>query len=307
MKISVCIIWLFMLAGNAYAQENLFEPLPIATGDLTPKASLGKSLFHDPVLSKDGSVSCATCHPLLNYGVDNLPKSFGVDNVRGKRNTPTVWNARYNFSQFWDGRAHNLVEQVLVPIVSPLEMNASLDSVIERLKQNKSYNKQFNNIFDDGVTAENLASVIAEYEKTLISPGSRFDQYLRGDEKALSDDEKEGLKLFKQKGCIACHNGINIGGTLFQKIGMFGEFETSEEVDYGRYEITKKAFDKFRFKVPSLRNVEKTAPYFHDGSVPTLHRAVEIMVKLQLGRELDNNDIDKIVSFLKTLTGKVHD
>jgi len=307
MRLAIYGLLTLLLVGNLDAKENLFEALPHANGALSGKASLGKLLFHDPILSKDQSVSCATCHSLLKYGVDNRPKSIGIDNAIGKRNTPTVWNARYNFVQFWDGRAKSLKDQVLFPITNRDEMNETLESVVLKLKQKKSYNDQFNALYDDGVTADNLADVIAEFEKTLITPDSKFDLYLRGDENALNAQEKEGLNLFKTKGCIACHNGINIGGTLFQKLGMFEKFESKGEVDLGRYEITKKVFDKYTFKVPSLRNVNKTAPYFHDGSVSTLKEAVEIMVNLQLGRKLDEGDINKIVLFLKTLTGKVHE
>ena len=295
-----------LLVGDLAAKENLFEALPLTVGKLSEKARLGKLLFHDPVLSKDNSISCANCHPLLNYGVDNLSKSIGINKAKGKRNAPTVWNSRYNFVQFWDGRARTLKEQAVFSITNELEMNETLESVVLKLRQNKSYNSQFNALYDDGVTADNLADAIATFVKTLITPGSKFDQYLRGDEKILSVEEKEGLVLFKEKGCIACHNGINVGGTLYQRIGMFKKFDSKEE-DLGRYELTKKLFDKYTFKVPGLRNVNMTAPYFHDGSVATLKEAVEMMVELQLGRELDEKDINKIVMFLKTLTGKVHD
>jgi len=290
-----------------YASENLFEPLPIEKVTLSPKAKLGKALFHDTILSQDNTVSCASCHPLVNYGVDNLPKSFGVNNTLGKRNTPSVWNARYNLAQFWDGRAKDLKEQALIPIITPCEMNETIESVLIKLKNNPTYNQNFQHLYDDGVSADNLADAISRFEETLISSDSKFDRFLRGDNNALNSQEKEGLHLFKSKGCVACHNGINIGGTLYQKIGMFEKFNSMDKDDLGRYNITKKPFDKYAFKVPSLRNVEKTAPYFHDGSVESLKGAVELMVELQLGRELDQDEIDKIVLFLKTLTGKVHE
>ena len=307
MRLAIYGMLSLLLVGNVDAKENLFEALPNANSTLSAKASLGKLLFHDPILSKDQSVSCATCHPLLKYGVDNRPKSIGIDNAIGKRNTPSVWNARYNFAQFWDGRAKSLKDQVSFPITNRDELNETLESVVLKLKRNKSYNDQFTELYDDGVTADNLADAIAQFEETLITPDSRFDLFLRGDENALNALEKEGLNLFKSKGCIACHNGINVGGTLFQKLGMFERFESKGELDLGRYEVTKKVFDKYTFKVPSLRNVDKTAPYFHDGSVSTLKEAVETMVRLQLGRELHEDDINKIVLFLKTLTGKVHE
>lgn len=296
-----------ILTGNINAEENLFEALPHTNRELSKQALLGKRLFHDPILSKDNTLSCATCHPLLNYGVDGLKKSIGFNKAKGKRNAPTVWNARYNFAQFWDGRAGTLQEQAQFSITSPREMNESLESVVRKLKQDKSYNNQFKLAYSNGVTKENLLDAIAEFEKTLITVDSKFDLYLKGDKNALSKDEKEGLMLFKAKGCVACHNGINVGGTLFQKIGVFKDFDTSGDVDYGRYEITKKSFDRFSFKVPGLRNVEMTAPYFHDGSVATLKEAVQMMVELQLGREVDEEEVNKIILFLKTLTGKTYE
>jgi len=296
-------IFLYCLCAN----EDLFEALPTETKSLSPKAKLGKLLFHDAILSKDNTISCASCHPLLQYGVDNLAKSLGVNQVVGKRNTPTVWNARYNLAQFWDGRAKDLKEQALMPITNPCEMNETLEAVITKLKHSKAYNKHFGELYTDGVNVNNLADALATYGETLITPNSKFDQFLRGDKSALSTKEREGFELFKSKGCVACHNGINVGGTLYQKIGMFEAFDSSEKPDLGRYNVTKNLFDKHVFKVPSLRNIEKTAPYFHDGSVETLKEAVETMAALQLGRELDETDIDKIVLFLKTLTGKVHE
>ena len=302
------IVLLFLLSFcSLAAEERLFNALPLTNPVDLQKAELGRSLFHDPILSKDGSISCSTCHPLLNYGADGLQKSFGINGKRGERNTPTVWNALYNSSQFWDGRAKTLEEQALGPIINPIEMGETLSSVIEKLKKNKKYFQRFNALYSDGITVKNLANVIAEFERTLITPHSKFDNYLNGNYEALNDQEKEGLKLFKSKGCVACHNGMNIGGTLFQKIGIFGSLQTEGTPDLGRYGVTKSVLDKYYFKVPSLRNVEKTAPYFHDGSVATLKEAVEVMVKLQLGRELQEDEIESIVSFLKTLTGKVHE
>lgn len=300
------ILFLFLIS-SLDAKENLFKALPKTETGADKKAELGRMLFHDPILSKDGTVSCSSCHPLINYGVDNLPRSFGVNNAVGERNTPTVWNAVYNFSQFWDGRSKDLEEQALEPIINPLEMNETLANVIDKLSSSKTYKQRFEEIYPDGITQKNLANAIAEFEKTLTTPDSKFDRYLRGDETALDSREKEGLRLFKSKGCIACHNGMNIGGTLYQKIGIFETFSGTGSEDLGRYNVTKKPFDKYYFKVPSLRNVEKTAPYFHDGSVATLKDAVTIMVSMQLGYELRDDEIEDILSFLRALTGKVHE
>jgi len=301
------ILFLFFLTLSFYANENLFKALPLNEPVYTQKVKLGQKLFHDTLLSKDNTISCATCHPVLNYGVDNLSKSIGIKGQKGDRNTPTVWNAVYNFSQFWDGRAKDLKEQALDPIINPKEMGETLASVVEKLKKDEYYVREFDEIYEDGISANNLADAIAEYEKTLTTPKSKFDSYLRGDISALSAKEKEGLKLFIDKGCIACHNGQNIGGNLYQKSGVYEEIQTEGSPDLGRYNITKKIFDKYYFKVPSLRNVEMTAPYFHDGSAVTLKDAVAIMVKSQLGRQLKDEEIDDIVLFLKTLTGRVHE
>ena len=301
------ILFLFFLTLSFYANENLFKALPLNEPVYTQKVKLGQKLFHDTLLSKDNTISCATCHPVLNYGVDNLRKSIGIKGQKGDRNTPTVWNAVYNFSQFWDGRAKDLKEQALDPIINPKEMGETLASVVEKLKKDEYYVREFDEIYEDGISANNLADAIAEYEKTLTTPKSKFDSYLRGDISALSAKEKEGLKLFIDKGCIACHNGQNIGGNLYQKSGVYEEIQIEGSPDLGRYNITKKVFDKYYFKVPSLRNVEMTAPYFHDGSAVTLKDAVAIMVKSQLGRQLKDEEIDDIVLFLKTLTGHVHE
>ena len=301
------IFFLFYLTFTIYANEPLFKELPLSEPVDAQKSKLGQKLFHDTLLSKDNTISCATCHPILNYGVDNLSKSRGINGQEGDRNSPTVWNAVYNFSQFWDGRAKDLKEQALVPITNPKEMGETLESVIKKLKKDTYYSQEFEEIYDDGVSASNLADAIAEYEKTLTTPNSKFDAYLRGDENALNAQEKEGLKLFKDKGCVACHNGRNIGGNLYLKSGIYEGIQRERKPDLGRYNITKKVFDKYYFKVPSLRNIEMTAPYFHDGGVADLKDAVKLIVKAQLGRELKDDEIDSIVLFLKTLTGKVHE
>ncbi len=301
------ILFLLCLIFILPANEPLFKALPLNEPVHAQKSKLGQKLFHDTLLSIDNTVSCASCHPVLNYGVDNLSKSFGVKGQIGDRNSPTVWNAVYNFSQFWDGRARDLKEQALVPITNPKEMGETLESVIIKLKNDEYYARRFEEIYEDGVSAHNLADAIAEYEKTLTTPDSKFDAYLRGDTEALNVKEKEGFELFKNKGCVACHNGQNIGGNLYQKSGVYEAIQTQGPLDLGRYLVTKKIFDKYYFKVPSLRNVEMTAPYFHDGSVENLKDAVKIMLMSQLGRSLSEEEVDSIVAFLKTLSGTVHE
>lgn len=292
---------------NYLSAEDLFLPLPQSIEFHKKKVNLGKKLFLDNRLSKDNTISCASCHSLENYGVDSLKTSFGINAQVGSINAPTVYNSRYNFVQFWDGRAKNLHEQAKGPIVNPIEMGSSFDEVISKLSKDDSYKLAFSEIYGDGITIENIANAISEFEKTLLTPDSKFDKFLRK-EINLSKEEAKGFDLFKSKGCIACHNGINIGGNLFQKIGIFGKFEKDEDVqthDLGRFNVTKKESDKFYFKVPSLRNVAKTAPYFHDGSIKTLEEAVKKMAYHQLGRDLKKDEVYKIVKFLETLTGEI--
>ncbi|QDF29816.1 cytochrome-c peroxidase [Halarcobacter anaerophilus] len=265
------------------------------------KAILGKKLFFDTRLSKDNTISCATCHDLSNGGDDGLSVSFGVEGLKGTVNAPTVLNSVFNFRQFWNGRAKSLEEQALGPIENPVEMGNKLDILVRNL-QNTEYKEMFEAIYGSLITKDNLVDAISEFEKTLITPNSRFDKYLLGDEKAITKYEKEGYEIFKNKGCIACHHGVNIGGNHYNKFGAFKEI-TSDNL--GRYDITKKEEDKYYFKVPSLRNVALTSPYFHDGREESLKKAVEIMASVQLGRPITKEEIDKIVAFLKTLTGQL--
>lgn len=283
---------------------NNITPIPLHVDDIDKsKARLGKKLFFDPILSRDGTVACVNCHLLELGGSDNLKFSIGIDGQLGSINSPTVLNSRYNFVQFWDGRAKNLKEQVEGPVENPVEMGHSFEKLVKKLKSTK-YNKNFKKIYKDGITKENIADAIAEYEKTLITPNAPFDKYLRGDKNAISKKAKRGYELFKKEGCIACHNGVNIGGNLYSKFGFFQE-EHGDNL--GRYNVTKNPEDKFVFKVPSLRNIEKTAPYLHDGRFETLKEVTQNMMNYQLGRIAKNEDIDSIVEFLKTLNGELID
>ena len=291
---------------------QIFKPIPAsmpgAEKDTKEMIELGKKLYFDPRLSKDNTVSCNTCHLLdkgKKAGVDNLPVSKGVGGKKGPRNAPTVWNAGFHIAQFWDGRAKDLVEQAKGPILNPLEMAMPNEkAVIDKLKKIPEYVELFKKAFPkdkEPLTYHNLARAIAAFERTLITK-DRFDDYLKGDKKALTAKEKEGLALFMDKGCITCHKGSLLGGDMFQKIGLVNPYPNKK--DLGRYEVTKKEEDKFVFKVPSLRNVALTAPYFHDGSVATLEEAVRQMAWLQLGKKLTDKEVESIVAFLKALTGK---
>jgi cytochrome c peroxidase len=287
------------------------EPiLPIPQSVVTDprKVALGKRLFHDPRLSKDKNVSCASCHNLAEGGADGRATSVGIGNAVGKRNAPTVLNSHFNLAQFWDGRAKTLEEQVSGPMQDPSEMGATLSMVLDRLRGDRSYLEAFRKIYDDGVQIANVENAVAEFERSLITPNARFDRYLRGDTEALTASEKNGYALFKNLGCASCHQGVNVGGNLFQRLGIVVDYVpehgTAEKADFGRFNVTGKEEDRFVFKVPGLRNVELTAPYLHDGSAADLETVVTIMARYQIGRQLSVEQVDDIVSFLKTLTGE---
>lgn len=295
----------FILIINIIICKNLLAvsilPIPQTIDIDRKKALLGKELFFDVKLSIDETISCATCHNLEDGGDDGLQFSVGVKGALGKLNAPTVLNSVFNFRQFWDGRAKDLKEQALGPIENPIEMAHNLNDLVYKLKNSHYYSKFFS-VYKDGITKDNIVDAIAEFEKTLITPNSRFDKYLLGDEKAITKYEKEGFELFKNKGCITCHHGINVGGNHYN---IFGAVVDVKNFNFGRYNITKDEDDKFYFKVPTLRNIELTAPYFHDGREYDLKNAVKIMALVQLGRPINDEEIDKITAFLKTLTGKI--
>ena len=291
---------IFLLVLTSVAAEPI-TPLPQQIHVNSEKAALGKLLFFDTLLSVDNTISCASCHHLEEGGDDNLKFSFGVKGKEGDINAPTVYNAVYNFRQFWNGRAKNLEEQVADPIVNPVEMNHSFEKLIPILRKTH-YNERFKKIYRDGITRNNIANAIAEYEKMLITPNAPFDRFLRGDRSAISEEAKEGYILFKSKGCITCHHGINIGGNLYNKFGVMDDIESNRT---GRYEVTKKEEDKYYFKVPSLRNVALTAPYLHDGRFETLDATVKFMAHYQLGRVITQEEVDDMVAFLDALTGDI--
>jgi cytochrome c peroxidase len=305
------LLMMVFLSGPALCDKSLQEPItPIPESVRLPlnKVKLGEKLFNDTRLSRDNSISCASCHDLKLGGADGLPFAIGIDNQAGGINTPTVLNSGYNFRQFWDGRAVSLEDQAPGPVHNPIEMDSNWTQVLTKLSQTPYYREQFVLIYPNGMTADNIIDAIATYERSLITPNAPFDRYLRGERSAISADTREGYSLFKSYGCITCHQGINVGGNLYQRFGIFGNPFTDSGVvqkeDLGRYNITGKAEDRYTFKVPGLRNVEKTAPYFHDGSAATLEDAVQAMAHYQLGTELGNDEIGKIVLFLKSLTGQ---
>ena len=283
-------------------------PLPMSMQMNTKKVALGSRLFHEPKLSADGSISCASCHDLARGGVDRQPRSRGIGGREGNINAPTVFNSGFNFRQFWDGRAEALEDQVDGPLQHPAEMGATWPQALAFLNADATYRKEFAALFPDGVSAANVRDAIATFERSLATPNSRFDRFLRGDAKALGETERAGYKLFKQIGCTSCHQGVNIGGNSYQRLGVMEDYFTVRGkitgADLGRFNITRREEDRYLFKVPSLRNVALTAPYLHDGSAKSLHDVVAIMARYQLALTLDAADIDRIVAFLHSLTGE---
>jgi cytochrome c peroxidase len=278
---------------------------------LTPeKIALGKKLYFDKILSKDQTISCNSCHDIAKYGVDQLATSPGNDGENGTRNSPTTFNAAAHIAQFWDGREPHVEAQAGGPVLNPVEMAmASEQDVIDRLMAHAEYPELFKAAFPEaeGITYDLMKTAIGAYERTLSTP-SKFDNYINGDLAALNEQEIQGLKDFKEVGCVTCHMGATLGGNMFQKFGIYGDYwehTQSANIDNGKFEVSQNEADKFIFKVPSLRNIEHTFPYFHDGSVNSLEKSVEIMAKTELNKDLTPEQIENIVVFLKSLTGEI--
>lgn len=293
------------------AGDKPIEPIPLQLSLDSEKVVLGKQLFHDPKLSETNTISCASCHNLARGGTDHRPRSRGNKGQIGTMNAPTVLNSGFQFKQFWDGRATSLEEQIDGPVHDETEMGSNWPEIIEKLSQSPDYVQAFDKIYDDNISANHIKDAIATFERSLYTPNARFDQFLRGNTNALTNAEKEGYQRFKAYGCVACHQGMLLGGNMYQKFGIFGNYIQDRggesEVDWGRYNVTGKAEDRYVFKVPSLRNVISTAPYFHDGSAQTLDEAIKIMIKYQLGREANQKDVDLIIHFFQTLSGELNE
>jgi cytochrome c peroxidase len=306
--LALCLLVGYSVTAHAEPLDEPLKPLTAAPALDPKRVQLGQRLFNDPRLSVNNTLSCASCHRLDKGGADDKPFSLGFDGKPVEVNTPTVFNASLNFHQFWDGRVDTLEEQVHIVVTSPVEMGSDWKTVVKRIADDPGYARDFADAYPGGVTQPNIQGALADYERTLLTPNSRFDQYLLGNTDSLTPREKFGYQRFKEYGCIACHQGVNIGGNMFQKFGVMGDYIQDQgnptRADEGRFNITGDEADRQVFKVPSLRNVAVTAPYFHNGSAPTLERAVEVMFKYQLGREPQKNDTQLIVEFLKTLTGE---
>ena len=313
----VILDWLDELKGL------VIEPIPSKDSLVLDqgKVLLGEKLFHDKRLSADNSLSCASCHDLTKGGTDQMRFSTGIHGTKGHINSPTVFNSVYNIKQFWDGRADTLEAQASGPVHNPAEMGSSWDEVLSKIRDDKELLEMFKASFGvksgKEITGEMIASAIAEHEKSLITPGSRFDQFLNGNRDAINAEERQGFELFKKYNCTNCHLGPAVGGTSFEKMGLAKDYfadrtaglnglkkMAASKEDNGRYNFNHKEDYRYKFKVPTLRNIELTYPYFHDGNVATLNEAVRIMAEYQVGKKPSAREIELIVKFLRTLTGE---
>ena len=310
-----------LLADNAEETflkqaKSIFGPLPrVMTSEKNPvtpeKVKLGKILFYETRISVDGTVSCARCHPFGLYAADGLKKPIGNNCKLNPRNAPTILNAAAQISAHWIGNRTDVEDQAKQSVIGPPSFGMpSHEAVEKKLKEIKGYGELFKRAFPgetDPITVDNLAKAIGAFERTLVTP-SRFDSFLKDDVTALNEQEKRGLRTYIEAGCIMCHFGPYLGGQTYQKFGIvepYWKYTKSEPIDEGRYVVTKNEADKYVFKVPIHRNVARTAPYFHDGSVEKLEDAVRIMGKIQLGKDLDKTQVEEVVTFLKCLTGKI--
>ncbi|MCL1145840.1 cytochrome-c peroxidase [Shewanella sp. 10N.261.52.F9] len=300
----ISIALLSTLSIGANASNEPIEIIPAAVITNPEKVELGKMLFFEPRLSKSGFISCNSCHNISTGGVDALPTSIGHNWQQGPINSPTVLNAEYGLAQFWDGRAKDLKEQAAGPIANPKEMGFTHDLAVDTVRSMPAYQARFADVYNSKeINIDMITDAIAEFEKTLVTPNAPFDLYLQGDKAAITEQAKAGYQLFKDKGCVSCHNGPAVGGTMYMKMGLVKPFHTNNPAE-GRKGVTGKEADKFVFKVPTLRNIELTYPYFHDGSVWDLEEAVNTMADIQLGQKLSNKEVKEMVAFLNSLTGE---
>lgn len=296
------------LAADPFKDE-IVQPLPLSVEVDARKAALGNKLFHDKRLSKDNTLSCAGCHDLEKGGTDQAKTSTGVGEAIGPINAPTVYNAGFQFLQFWDGRSADLQEQADGPVNNPIEMATNWEEVIPKLEQDEALTQEFLAVYPEGYSKDTITEAIAEFEETLITPNAPFDKYLMGDENAIGEDAKEGYAHFKEFNCATCHVGKILGGQSFEKIGLKADYYADRGIevipeDLGRFNVTKDENDRYRLKTPTLRNITVTYPYFHDGSTSDLGEAVEVMAKYQVGKTLSPQQNEQIVAFLETLTGE---
>ena len=285
------------------AADEPIQPIKPAVVTQPALVELGKKLYFDPRLSRSGFISCNSCHNLSMGGSDNLSTSIGHNWQKGPINAPTVLNSSLNVAQFWDGRARTLREQAGGPIANPIEMAFTHELAVETLESIPQYVAEFRQAFGPGaIDIDRVTAAIAAFEETLVTPNARFDRWLEGDRNAITAEERAGYEIFKASGCTACHNGPLAGGASFRKMGVVEPYRTDNPAE-GRFAVTGRDADRFSFKVPTLRNVELTYPYFHDGAANTLAEAVDVMGRIQLGKRYTTEENARIVAFLKTLTG----
>jgi cytochrome c peroxidase len=318
--VAALIVWLMHGDGDpdpgivmtiAEHGGEALSPLPLVPNLPPEKVALGRALFSDVRLSHDNTLSCASCHDLATAGHDRRKVSVGVAGAVGSINAPSVFNATLNFVQFWDGRAETLEDQVSGPVHNPVEMASSWPEAIAKLNEDEKFRREFTHAYPNGIEAASLVDAIATFERTLLTQNAPFDRFLRGDLQAIDARAQLGYRRFRELGCVSCHQGVNFGGNMFQRFGVMTDYFGSGEAhraatsaDLGRFNVTGCEEDRYVFKVPSLRNVALTAPYFHDGSAATLDEAVAVMGRVQLGRELSTDEIDSVKAFLGTLTGE---
>ena len=335
LAILMAILWQQVLTSNPSplptadsVQVSLvnepIQPIPVHIDLNEKKVLLGEKLFRDVRLSGNKKVACISCHGFDTGGVDRKARSLGVNDQLTLVNTPTVFNSGFNFKLNWDGRHDNLLSHVDGALLNPIKMGGKWEEIMPMLQNSPDYAKAFAKAYPNGITKDNVRDAIATFEQSLYTPNSRFDQFLRGNSNALTQEEKQGYNLFKDYGCVNCHQGINVGANMFQKFGIMGDYFAEREAsllakrdtvasrenpgkiteaDWGRFNVTGQEQDRYVFRVPSLRNVELTSPYFHDGTAETLEQAIGVMAKYQLGRPLTSEQTNLIIQFLKTLTG----
>lgn len=297
---SFLLLVLYVIFSHA---NSSFTPLPDYLPKDSNKVALGKALFFDPQLSSDKSISCASCHQFSKGGADGREIAIGTKQRKGQFNTPTIFNSSLNTTQGWTGSDTTVHQRAKRAFIGSTEMNGNIGNTLAYLKKNPAYQKSFKKSYPY-ITEEALFDAIEAYISTLLTP-SPFDAYLKGDKKALTPSAKRGFKLFQEKGCVSCHNGVNIGGSMHQKLGIFNTESLNRGNNLGRYALTKREKDKYVFKVPSLRNVALTAPYLHDGRGKTLKDVIKIVATYQLGEEFKEDEINDLISFLKSLSGRI--
>jgi len=303
-----CLSFLVNAKEPSLLKQEPITPINKDTNLNIQKVLLGEKLFFDKRLSHDNTLSCSSCHNLNLGGADAQQFSTGINAQKGSVNSPTVFNAHYNLAQFWDGRAITLEQQALGLVQNPIEMGSSWTEVVSKLSQDEQLKQEFKQIYKGDITSATITDAIAEYERSLVTVNAPFDQYLLNHPQAISEQAKQGYALFKSYGCISCHQGVNVGGNMFHKLGILNNLQSMSEDqllsnNLGRFNVTNNPMDKYVFKVPSLRLVTQTAPYFHDGSIKTLKEAVQKMALYQLLREIPEKDIDLIIQFLESLVG----